>query len=252
MSQTDLESLQHGFTAYIRDPENQPVPPGCDPARMRQYAQLFFNNFDGILTSAYQRLRRSLSEDQWSSLTRQFFRERPQHSPYLVDMPAGFLDFLEDAGIELNDWQLALAELDLAGFTCRFTDENPELPVDLDPHGDPLTQHPVPNPEGMLFASPFPVHRSDAIEPGTVPDESAVFLFLLRDAEGQVTLHELSPASARLLELCGEYPPLSGSAILTLLAEEFGVPPEQLAAFGAEQFRQWQTDGLIVGTSPSG
>lgn len=251
MNRPSLESLQHGFTAYIRDPENNPVPPGCDPARMQQYARLFFNNVDGILSSAYQRLRRSLGEAQWSALTRQFFRDRPQHSPYLVDVPAGFLDFLDDAETELNDWQWALAELDLASFICRFTDENPELPAELDPHGDPLTQHPVPNPEGQLFASPFPVHRSDRIAADGPPAEEAAFLFLLRDAEGLVTLHELSPASARLLELCGEYPLLSGSALLGMLAEEFGVPTEQLTTFGTQQFRQWQADGLIAGTLPA-
>jgi len=251
MTRTDLASLQQGFAAYIRDPDNNPVPPGCDPDRMQQYAQLFFNNFDGILASAYQRLQRSLGEAQWSALTRQFFRDQPQHSPYFVDVPASFFGFLEAAGIELTDWQLALAELDLASFACRFTDENPEPPAGLDPAGDPLTQHPVPNPEGQLFASPYPVQRMDEITPETTPDEEPAFLFLRRDEEGQVQLHELSPASARLLELCGEYPGLSGDEILTLLAEEFGVSPEQLSDFGAAQLRQWQAEGLIVGTIPA-
>ena len=98
----DFQTLQRQFAAYLRQPDQAPLPRGCDAGRMRHYHQLFFNNFDGVLDAAFIRLRASFSEggffwEDWNRLALTFFQTVPQHSPFLADVPARFVEYLEGA-----------------------------------------------------------------------------------------------------------------------------------------------------------
>jgi len=42
-----FQQHQAAFAAYIRNPENSPLPVGVKPERMAMYRELFFNNIDG-------------------------------------------------------------------------------------------------------------------------------------------------------------------------------------------------------------
>ena len=46
--QPKFQQLQHAFTAYIRDPDHQPVPKGINPERMQVYQELIYNNLDRV------------------------------------------------------------------------------------------------------------------------------------------------------------------------------------------------------------
>jgi len=242
---TDFRDLQQAFTRFIRDPEHAEAPAGSDPERMRHYARLFFNNIDGILEQALDRFRTTFDDAEWDALTHRFFRDCPQHSPFLVDVPARFVEFLDD--VALTDWQRDLARYDLAEFQVLTEDDEPSNTV-VESDGDPMAAPLVVNPEGQLFASAYAVHQFDMAAPRTPPPAEPTFLFLRRQPDGGIALTTLSPASARLLELIELAPDDTGEALLGRLAEELGATLEQIRDFGAQQYRQWLEEGLLIGT----
>ncbi|KKM03976.1 hypothetical protein LCGC14_1768990, partial [marine sediment metagenome] len=46
-------TTQQQFASYIRDPENTALPKGIEQRRMAIYRDLFFNNFDSTLSTAF-------------------------------------------------------------------------------------------------------------------------------------------------------------------------------------------------------
>lgn len=248
---TDFQTLQHQFAAYIRDPAQAPLPEGCDPGRMRQYHQLFFNNFDGVLENTFARFKASLAPNQWATLTQTFFRHTPQHSPFLADVPARFTDFLaEQEALALTPGQEELAAFELAAFELRSAEDSAP-PTGLNPAGDLLADHPVVNPECLLFESDFPVHDKNW-SPTTEVAAQPIFLCLLRDPEGLIQTQVLSAASALLLALIDENPAASGTEIIAQLCRQLDLSVEEIRHTAQVQLETWRADRIILGTSPSG
>ena len=59
--------------AHIRDPENNKKPADVEERRMAIYRDLFFNNVDGFVSSAYPVLKSLYTEQAWQRLIRHFF-----------------------------------------------------------------------------------------------------------------------------------------------------------------------------------
>ena len=72
--QVDFKSKQDEFAAYIRDPENNPVPADVKEQRMVMYRELFFNNIEGFLSGNFPVLRKILDDRQWFALVRTFLQ----------------------------------------------------------------------------------------------------------------------------------------------------------------------------------
>lgn len=245
----DFQALQHQFAAYIRDPSRAILPEGCDPGRMRQYHQLFFNNLDGVLENTFVRFKAGLAPGQWAILTQAFFRNTPQYSPFLADVPARFTDFLaEQEDLALTPGQEELAAFELAAFELRSA-EDLDLPTGLDPVGDLRAGHPIVNPECLLFESDFPVHDKNW-SPTTEAAAQPTFLCLLRDPEGLIQTQVLSAASALLLALIDENPEASGTEIITQLCRQLDLPVEETRHTAQAQLETWHADRIILGASP--
>lgn len=250
---TDFQNLQRQFAAYIRDPLNSPLPPGCDVTRMQHYHHLFFNNFDGVLELAYPRLSAALEPTDWSSLTRRFFQTQPQHSPYLSDVPAQFAAFLDAQTLHpLNEGHRELAAFELACFELKAAADAPQsldAPGFPAPQGDTLPPTWVINPDTILFESLYPVHDPDwNPDPGFELDseldscgaaQTPSFLVLVRDPAGRVQTHVLSAASARLLQLMHVNPSQPIAWVVAALAQELNQPAAQLSPLVQQQIHQW-------------
>ncbi|WP_298220893.1 putative DNA-binding domain-containing protein [Halothiobacillus sp.] len=245
---TDFLTLQSQFTAFIRNPEHAPVPEGCDPERMKLYHQLFFNNFDGILESTYERTRAHIADDQWQVLVKLFFSTVPQHSPYLVDVPGRFLDFLQEQNaVALSEALLELAAFEATLHECRMAEDIalPEAPVSLpDALFDCAWQ---PHPQGVLFESAFPVNQAD-FSLDEVPTEPTL-LWIQRDDAGVVQIYNLSAASARWLVLLDAHEDALPGQSLAQLAHELNVAPENLTEFARAQLADWIADGVLIPAS---
>lgn len=247
----DFQTQQRQFAAHVRNPDQAPLPEGCDADRMRHYHRLFFNNFDGVLESTFPRLRASLPDEEWDWLVHTFFRDTPQHSPFLADVPARFADFLaeflaEPSSPTLTPGQEELAAFELACFELRKA-EDPEPAPELTADDDLLAGHPVPNPDSLLFESDFPVH-----DPAWSPIEGAAqptFLCLIRDDAGQIRVQTLSAASALLLALIAENPGASGAEIIEELCRQSGLPPDETRHRALAQLEDWRRDGVLLGST---
>jgi len=247
-----FKETQAAFTRYVRDPEANPPPPGSRPERMAWYATLFFNNIDGTLENAFPALRASLDGKRWQGLTRPFFRDHPAHSPILRDLPAEFVDFLQEKP-ELADWQRELAAYELARFELMAEDAEP-APPDLDAQGDLLDGRPVVSSLVRLMVTAYPVDRIaatlEAGETAEVPPAGMHHLALHRDAHGAPFALNLTPGSAQLLLALTEAEDQTGEAIVAQLAEAFGRRAEELHGFAAEQLEQWRAQGILLGARP--
>jgi hypothetical protein len=69
----DFKSKQAEFAAYIRDPQNNPVPADVKEQRMAMYRELFFNNIEGFLSGNFPVLRKILDDPQWFALAQGLF-----------------------------------------------------------------------------------------------------------------------------------------------------------------------------------
>lgn len=245
---SDFRATQEAFTRYVRDPETNPTPPGSRPERMAWYAQLFRNNIDGILDTAFPALHAALPADNWQALVKRFFRDRPLPSPLLRDVPPEFVAFL-DEDATLPDWQRELAAYELTRFEL-LTAEDPEPPAELDPDGDPLAGRPVVSPLARLIITAWPVDTMAAgVEAGETPtpDQPGQYhLLLFRDANGAPSCQRLSPASARLLALLAEST-APGRETVAQLAEEMSMPTGELEAFAGPQLAEWRAAGVLLG-----
>ena len=243
-----LHETQQQFAAYIRDPNNAPLPPGCDAARMQHYHQLFFNNFAGVLATAFPRLRASFPADDWHELTQVFFQTEPQHSPYLGDVPARFAEFLTaQSEPPLKDGYIELMAYELAAFDLKRSEDG-VVPAGLIVTGDWRTQIAIVHPDSVLFESVFAVHEPSFDPSAPIPQPS--FVCLLRDVEGLVQPHVLSAASAQLLAFLAEQS-RPGRAIVAALAHQLNQPPEVLEPLVEIQIAEWRAQGIILGFIPS-
>ncbi|TXH93446.1 MAG: DUF2063 domain-containing protein [Rheinheimera sp.] len=196
----DFQQQQLAFIRRIKDP-SAPLPAGIRPERMAVYEELFFNNVQNFVCSAFPVLRSLLPDTQWQALCRQFFRDEQLHSPYFLDISKAFLHWLPQVSAQLPVFALQLAEyewLELA------------LATDLAsaPAGWSF------DPERILALSPlvrlccyqYPVQQISARFQPTEPAAQPVFLMLYRDENDKVRFLELNAWSAALLQLVSAEP----------------------------------------------
>ncbi|HQS02619.1 MAG: hypothetical protein B7Y07_04125 [Halothiobacillus sp. 24-54-40] len=245
---TDFQSLQRQFSAYIRDPHNSPLPPGCDAARMQHYHQLFFNNFDGVLELAFPRLSAEVGLASWRDLTQLFFKTQPQHSPFLGDVPAQFAEFLDtQTQHPLSDGQIELAAYELACFELKTAEDEPQRADELappSPQANALNPAWVINPDTILFESLYPVHEVNWDPCSTT--QTPTFLVLVRDPAGRVQTHAISAASARLLQLMHAQPSWAMASLIDALAQELNQSTADLSPLVQQQINQWLDEHIVL------
>jgi len=244
---TDLSRLQRSFAAHLRDPENFPAPPGIEPRRMDVYRELFFNNVCELLAGSFPVCRAILGDEGWRTLVRRFYAGHKAHTPYFLELPREFVEWLDTASpgpaflpeLAHYEWvELALSIAD-GGETAR----------DVDPDGDLLEARPVVSPLAWLLAYRWPVHRLSAGFQPAEPPPVPTFVVVYRDAE-KVAFLQVDAPTARLLELleAGEAP--SGRVALEQVAAGMpgGADPEAWRASGERMLQQLRRRGILIGT----
>lgn len=219
-----FQARQFEFAAHIRDPEHVAVPPGIDDRRMAVYRDLFFNNLRNLLGTMFPVLKKLLPDDRWRHLIREFMRVHRARTPYFLQLPREFLDFLANEHDSAGDYPF-LAEL------AHY--EYAELDVSIEPGTDApdrqdagdnvLDGVPVRRLASRVYIYRWPVHR---ISTGYIPErpaDSPVCLAIYRDDDDKVRFVELNLVTAQLLERIGDNPQQeSGAALLQKLASDIG------------------------------
>ena len=249
-----FQRLQYRFAAHLRDPERHRAPAGIEPRRMQVYRELFYNNVQGFLATAFPVLRRITPDARWHALVRDFFARHESHEPLFHKIAGEFLKYLEARGrrrgANRTDWpflrELAhyeWVELALAVSDLELT---PQL---ADPNGDLLAGVPVVSPLAWSLAYEFPVHR---IGPEFLPKEpgaAPTYLIVYRNRQDEVKFMEANAVTARLLELLRPRRRASGRAQLARIARELKHPqPEGVIAQGAAILAGLRERDIILGT----
>lgn len=251
-----FQDQQYAFAAHIRDPENAPAPEGIEDRRMAIYRDLFFNNLESLLSNMFPVLTRIHSDEHWRRLVRGFMQHHQARTPYFLQLPAEFLDFLQneyEPGDDDFPFLVELAHYEYIELALSISEERDE-PERIDPDGDLLANVPVKSVLAWVYAYQYPVHR---ISPAYLPDAPAdqpVYLAVYRGADDKVGFMELNAVTAGLLNAIAENDTgQTGEALLFKLAADINYPDtDAFVAHGLAAMQQMRSLNILTGTRSAG
>jgi len=223
----DFQKKQFAFAAHIRDPDHVAAPAGVEDRRMAIYRELFFNNIRNLLSNMFPVLKKLHDTDKWESMIRQFMQKHRAETPYFLQLPQEFLDFLQNEYTPQDDdfpFLVELAHYEYIELALSISEESNNFEgIDLD--GDLLANVPVKSVLTWVYAYQYPVHRISPDNLPTEPAEQPVCLAVYRRDNDKVNFLELNPITARLLEAIEQNDAKkSGEDLLRGLAVEIDYP----------------------------
>jgi len=242
----DFKSKQQEFAAYIRDPENNPVPADVKEQRMAMYRELFFNNIEGFLSGNFPVLRKILDDEQWYALVQDFFAKHPCQSPYFSQIPEEFLDYLQNERDNSEDlpFMLELAHYEWVEMALSIAKENVVASdQDLD---NLLGKNIALSPLAWPLAYQYPVQKiAPAFLPLKAPGQPT-FLIVYRNREDDVNFIEITPITYRLLEIIQEHEKPLAEECLKQVARESNHPDPDLIVTGGLQILKNLAEKTII------
>ena len=242
----DFKRKQEEFAAYIRDPENNPVPADVKEQRMVMYRELFFNNIESFLSGNFPVLRKILNDLQWTALAQDFFAKHPCKSPYFSQIPEEFLDYLQNERDSSEDlpFMLELAHYEWVEMALSIAREDVvTCNQDLD---NLLNRKIALSPLAWPLAYQYPVQK---IAPAFLPleaPEQPTFLIVYRNREDDVNFIEITPITYRLLEIIQEHENPLAEDCLKLVARESNHPDPELIVAGGLQILKELAEKTII------
>ena len=239
-----LRAQQFELTQHLRDPSASPAPAGIEDRRLSIYRDLLFNNILGLLSGNFPVIERTLGEERWERLVRDFYRDHRCHTPLFAEIAREFQRYLQDLDALDPPFLLQLAHYEWVELALQLSDA--VAPHDDDAVAELLDHPPRLSPLAWPLAYAWPVHRLGPDFQPAQPPPAPTLLLLRREADGEVRFSELSPLAYRLLQRLEESPQLTAREQLRALAAEAGSDDE--AAFldmGAALLRQMRTTGVV-------
>lgn len=248
----NFERVEKQLTDYIRNPTEAPPLDDVELRRLNIYRDLFYNNIEGFVSSAFPILRSITCDDAWHEMVRDFMICYHCKTPYFLEICQEFLAYLPQRAASQNDppFMLELAHYEWLELALDVDEQDLEK-VSVDINGDMLGALPVVSPLARSLAYQFPVHR---IGPGNLPDKPSDiphYLVVYRNRDDSVEFMEANAVTARLLALLQEGVVQSGEEALERLAQEMHHPnPSQVIKSGGELLQQLHEQDIILGTQP--
>jgi hypothetical protein len=254
--QPDFQEMQYAFAAHIRDPDNVAAPEGIEDRRMAIYRKLFFNNLYNLLGTMFPVLRKIHSDDRWRLMIRQFLQRHRAETPYFLQLPQEFLEFLQDE-YEMasgdHPFLLELAHYEYVELALAVSTDANELD-NVNPDGDLLAATPVKSVLAWAFAYHYPVHQISPEFLPTEPAEQPIYLAIYRGSNDKVRFLELNAMTAGLLDAIeNNMDNKSGEALLRTLARAIGYPDvDALIGHGAAALNEMRQLEILTGTQTAG
>jgi uncharacterized protein len=212
-----FKARQLAFSAHIRDPDEHAGPADVPERRMRVYRELFYNNIEGFLASAFPVAKRVLAGERWHRLVRAFISRHPSRSPYFLEISQEFLTYLGAAdaadAADLPPFLLELCHYEWVELWLSVAEEDPPE-EGIDPAGDLLTGVPVVSPLIWKLAYRYPVHRIGPDHQPTEPGPEPTQLLVYRRRDDTVHFMEINALTMALLDA------LDGAAAGSLVLED--------------------------------
>jgi hypothetical protein len=251
-----FQEQQYAFAAHIRDPQKAPAPEGIEDRRMAIYRELFFNNLKSLLSNMFPVLRKLHSDQHWNRLVRRFMQRHQAQTPYFLQLPAEFLDFLQNEyqpGDDDFPFLVELAHYEYIELALSVSEETNDLDG-VDPDGDLLAGVPVKSALTWAYAYQFPVHRISEEFLPDAPAEQPVYLAVYRDTHDKVGFLELNAITAGLLNAIEENDAgETGEALLRKLAADIDYPDTAaFVAHGLAAMQEMRSLDILTGTRSAG
>lgn len=246
-----LEEMQRRFAAHLRDPARAPAPDGIEERRLQVYRDLFFDNLSSLLAGTFPVLQRTLGEERWAPLVRDFYRDHRCATPLFMEIPLEFVAYLgEERGSPPGDppFLHELAHYEWVELALAV-DERDLATVAADAEGDVVAGVPVLSPLAWPLAYRFPVHRlGPSFQPAEPPAQPS-FYVARRDRADQVGVLEANAVTLRLIERLQQRPELTGAEHLEALADELPhVERSAVRAGGTTTLHELRAADVILGT----
>ena len=250
--QRSFQDKQYAFAAHIRDPEHRPAPEGIEDRRMAIYRTLFFNNLRNLLAKNFPVLRKLHSDEHWSRFIREFMQKHHAKTPYFLELPEEFLNFLRNEyERQLDDFPflLELAHYEYIELALSISTESNRFD-NIDADGDLLANIPVKSPLTWVYAYQYPVHRISKKFQPTKPEDQPIYLAVFRQSDDKVAFLELNSVSASLLNAIDNNDAgRSGEELLREIAANINYQNvDALVQHGAATLNEMRDLGIILGT----
>lgn len=243
MADPEFIAQQRQFTAWLRQPDTRPPPPGVEARRLQVYRELFAGSIEGLLAGGFPHARQRLGDAAWKALVARFHAEHRCQTPLFPEIGGEFVDWCSSQAT-LPGWLHPLLHWERME-TELMLDDAP-LPAH-DPHGDLLAGIPLLSPHLRVLAYAWPVQHPQAL--GETAPASPTLLLLRRLPDGRVRSSELSPLMYRLLELLDEGG-RAGHAVLDTLAQEAGLHGDGAFMTDARaMLERLHQQGTVLGTA---
>ncbi|MGH8481971.1 MAG: HvfC family RiPP maturation protein, partial [Nevskiaceae bacterium] len=182
-----FQRLQYAFAAHLRDPRRHKAPRGIEPRRLKIYTELFYNNVQGFLASAFPVLRRITPDARWHAMVRHFFARHESHQPLFHRIAEEFLRYLERERRAKDDpaFLRELAHYEWVELALSVA-QAPPLGELADPDGDLMEQVPVVSPLAWNLTYQFAVHRIGLEFQPAAPPPQPTHLVVWRNREDEV------------------------------------------------------------------
>jgi hypothetical protein len=248
----EFQDKQFAFAAHIRDPQGEPAPEGIEDRRMAIYRGLFFNNLKSLLSNMFPVLKKLHSPDHWSSIIRQFMQQHRATTPYFLQLPQEFLEFLQNE-YKAQDadfpFLLELAHYEYIELALSISEASNDL-EDVDVDADLLDNIPVKSELAWAFAYQYPVHRISIDFKPEMPGDIPTYLAVYRSRDDKVGFLELNPMTAGLLDaIANNTENLIGRSLLKELAQQANYPDvDAFIAHGATALQEMRQLEILTGS----
>lgn len=225
-----LFEQQQRFMAHIRDPAQNPPPADVPPQRMAVYSELFFNNIEGFLASAFPVLKSLYPPALWLKRVRRFYADYDCQSPLFLEISDAFLDYLDSpafsAFAEEPLFIRELAHYEWLELACDRAIENGKALKGI------IADTPLRLSNAAAVAAyHWPVQDISRQYQPQAPLTEPLLLLVHRDASEKVCFARLNPALASILALIEAGPGITPAKLVGALAHTLAQSPEQLMVF---------------------
>lgn len=200
-----LFEIMQSVADAVRFPE-RPAPAGMADDRLAVYRELVLNNIRSFIRSAFPVLRSIVGDGPWDDKIAAFVADCALHSPYFIDIPKAFYDWLVEHAADLPAFAVELAyyewlELELYRRQLPLPQDAPNIDVSaLMTYRWRLSEC------SELVACRYPVHQLSVSQQWQEPPAEPTFLALYRDQLGHVQFMQLSALSMAVLQLLQAQP----------------------------------------------